>query len=86
MMNKEKYTLQILKNKFLKINNGNPKINNGNSVLVELKKYNLREYYSDKNLLTTNNKSKIKMYLDLIGAKSLRPYQTTSIAGYIFYE
>lgn len=79
MMNKEKYTLQILKDKFLKINNGN-------SVLIEVKKYNLREFYSDKNLLNTNNKTKIKMYLDLIGAKPLKPYQTTSIAGYIFYE
>lgn len=79
MMNKEKYTLQILKDKFLKINNGN-------SVLVEVKKYNLREFYSDKNLLTTNSKSKIKMYLDLIGVKPLKLFQTTSIAGYIFYE
>ena len=73
MMNKEKYTLMILKDKTL--------ISSG-----LLKKYNLRRTYSNLYLLKTDSKSELKIYMDLIGAKSIKSYQTTNLAGYIFYE
>lgn len=73
MMNKEKYTLMILKGKSL--------ISSG-----LLKKYNLRKTYSNLYLLKTDSKSELKIYMDLIGAKSIKSYQTTNLAGYIFYE
>ena len=73
MMNKEKYTLVILKDRFL--------VSSG-----LLKKYNLRRTYSNSYLLKTDSKSELKIYMDLIGAKSIKSYQTTNLAGYIFYE
>ena len=73
MMNKEKYTLMILKSKSL--------ISKG-----LLKKYNLRKTYSNEYLLKTDSKSELKIYMDLIGVKSIKSYQTTNLAGYIFYE
>lgn len=72
-MNKEKYTLMILKGKYL--------ISSG-----LLKKYNLRKTYSNLYLLKTDSKSELKIYMDLIGAKSIKSYQTNNLAGYIFYE
>lgn len=72
-MNKEKYTLMILKDKSV--------ISSG-----LLKKYNLRKTYSNEHLLKTNSKSELKIYLDLIGVKTIKSYQTTNLSGYIFYE
>ena len=78
MMNKEKYTLVILKDRFLKdrffISKG------------LLKKYNLKKTYSNEYLLKTDSKSELKIYMDLIGIKTIKSYQTTNLSGYIFYE
>ena len=77
-MNKEKYILVILKDRFLKdrffISKG------------PLKKYNLRKTYSNEYLLKTDSKSELKIYMDLIGVKTIKSYQTTNLSGYIFYE
>ena len=78
MMNKEKYILVILKDRFLKdrffISKG------------LLKKYNLKKTYSNGYLLKTDSKSELKIYMDLIGIKTIKSYQTTNLSGYIFYE
>ena len=51
-----------------------------------LKKYNLKKTYSNGYLLKTNSKSELKIYMDLIGIKTIKSYQTTNLSGYIFYE
>lgn len=71
------YSLQILKNKFLKRTNVTKK---------NVFKYNLRSVNEDKFILQTDNKLKIKMQLDLLGLKPIKKsYQILDIAGYIFY-
>ena len=77
MMTNSNYTLQILRNRYLK--SINPRIN--------MTKYNLRIFNDneDKFIFNTNNKIKMKMYLDLLGIKSNLKYQKTQIAAYIFY-
>ena len=76
MMTNPKYTLQILRNRYLK--SFDPKFN--------MTKYNLGVFNSDKPIFNTNNKIKIKMYINLLGIKSDSKYQKTQIAGYLFYD
>lgn len=78
IMIKEHYSLQILRKAFIKNTNNRHKL---------LFRYNLNSINEDKSIFQTDNKSRIKIQLDLLGLKPIKKsYQRTSIAGYIFYE
>lgn len=78
IMIKVHYSLQILRKAFIKNTNNRHKF---------VFRYNLRSIDEDKFILQTDNKSRIKIQLDLLGLKPIKKsYQRSNIAGYIFYE